>query len=327
MPNPTWLDELTLPPTPSASPPAWARASSRRSRTNSWPRPGPRPARSPTANQRRADTLGRDHRRPAAVAPCRTAQGAPGQDDEALWRLAAPAQCGRREDPRRQPHTGVDAFARGANQRRGRILGRALTRRLTRSRGASARRSALLRKKVGAATASTASTDRCLSPYSRRWSSACRRPRLRQRRRCVAAHAPNSTLRFAATVVASAARRPSFEIGAEPLLLQLWACTVAPGVATATLAPRLRIQGDDGPQDLPDLEADPGVPPPPHLPPPPRVDSEHARAFRAAAQRHLQLANPARCPVLVLSQLLTTQRLTVQAQLDPAHCSFACRPR
>ncbi len=331
MRHPTWLDELNLDPRERVAAGLGTRviqAQQDELVAQAWAQAGE----IATANQRRrqtqlAATIGAQlllrH-----VVPL--AQGAPGQDD-ALWRLAAPAQARLMLKTPDASHTPASMLSLVAQTSAAAASLAAPMRRLTRSRGALARRSALLRKKVGAATASTASTGQMFVAFTQPTLMVFSLPPARGFVSVddvsLRMAAPNSTLRFANmtdAAVASAARRPAFQIGAEPLLLQVvGVATVAPGMATATLAPRLRIQGDDGPQDLPDLEVDPGVPPPPHPPPPPRVDSADARAFRAAAQRHLQLANPAPLPifvrpVLVLSQLLTTQRLAVQAQLDPA---------
>jgi len=130
---------------------------------------------------------------------------------------------------------------------------------------------------------------------------------------------PNADLLFrnmTDDAVAAAPRRPAFAIGAEPLLLHVIS------VPATTLTPRRPPVGD-GPAGPPD-PVDPVDPvdPHPHPPHPPLVDSADAAAFRAAAKRHLHLTNPAPLPIFVgqfvqLSQLLTTQRFNVQAQLDP----------
>lgn len=250
-------------------------------------------------------------------------QGAPGQDD-VLWRLAAPAQA--RLMLTTPNNTQASMLSLVAQTSAAAATLSAPMRRLTRNRGALARRSALLRKKIGAAAVTTPLTGQLFIAFSQPGSMVFTLPPARgfvsiddvSLRMAL----PNADLLFrnmTDNAVVAAPQRPAFAIGAEPLLLHVIGATTT---TATTFAPRLRIPGDGGPLDPPDLPVDPGDPPPPHPPHPPPVDSVDAAAFRAAARRHLQLTNPAPLPIfvgpfVVLSQLLTTQRFNVQAQLDP----------
>jgi hypothetical protein len=247
-------------------------------------------------------------------------QGAPGQDD-ALWRFAAPAQARLMLETPDAPGTSASMLSLVARTSASAATLAAPMRRLTRSRGALARRSALLTRKVGLTTPTTPLTGQLFQAFT---SPSVMMRLVPPARGLVSVDdvsarmaAPDAGLLYAGmtdAAVAVAPRRRAFQIGAEPVLLQFAAA------ATTTSEFRLRRPGDEFPQDPPDPPVDP---PPRPLPRPRPVDSADAAAFRAAAHRHLRLVNPAPKPVifgqvLMLTQLLTTQRMTVQAQLDPA---------
>ncbi len=318
--TPTWLDDLNLDPRERVAAGLGTRviqAQQDELVAQAWAQAGEIAA----ANQRRRQT-----QLAAAVgaqlllrhvAPF--TQGAPGQDD-VLWRLAAPAQA--RLILKRPDGSSSSMLSMVAQTSAAAATLAAPMRRLTRNRGALARRSALLRKKVGAAAVSTPLTGQLFIAFAQPGLMFHTLPPARSFVSVddvsLRMAAPNANLLFANmtdVAVATAPRRPAFTIGAEPLLLHVI------GVPATTLTPRRPPVGD-GPADPPDLPVDPGDPPPPHPPHPPPVDSADAAAFRAAARRHLQLTNPAPLPIfvgpfVVLSQLLTTQRFNVQAQLDP----------
>lgn len=260
-------------------------------------------------------------------------QGTPGQDD-ALWRLAAPAQArlmlAAPPAPNTQP---APAAAASMQSLMARTTASAASlsapmRRLTRSRGAVARRSVLLARKAGLAAATTAPTGRLFTVFTELapmmfWR--VQRPQGYVGVDDVSARAgePNASLLWSGmtdAAVAAAPRRPAFQIGAEPMLFQF---VVATQLLHAAPVPHLapRQPGGGGPLDPPD-PVDPLPPRDPRPPRPPLQDSADAAAFRAAAQRHLKLTNPAPAPsfnlqMLGLAQLLSTQRLSLQAQLDP----------
>jgi hypothetical protein len=137
------------------------------------------------------------------------------------------------------------------------------------------------------------------------------------------------------TTVASMPPRPAFVVSGEPLQTILGSVAAglqASGTFTAmrrekeaSAAPRARPRppGDDGDPfpDIPEPEPDPDEPTRP--PPPPRFDSADAKAFRAAAVRHLGLVNPA-APWFVPRQAelvmlnAAAARPQVRALLDPA---------
>lgn len=319
--TPTWLDDLNLDPRERVAAGLGTRviqAQQDELVAQAWAQAGEIAA----ANQRRRQTqlaaaIG-DKLLQRHVTPL--TQGAPGQDD-ALWRFAAPAQA--RLMLQRPDNSTASMLSLVAQTSASAATLAAPMRRLTRNRGALARRSALLRQKIGAAAVSTPLTGQLFMAFAQPGSMVFTLPPARgfvsiddvSLRMAL----PNANLllrNMTDDAVRAAPRRPAFAIGAEPLLLQVV------GAPATTFAPRLRIPGDEGPQDPPD-PADPVDPPRPPRPPiPPPVDSADAAAFRAAALRHLQLTNPAPLPifvgpVLVLSQLLTTQRLAVRAQLDP----------
>lgn len=327
--TPTWLDDVNLDPRERVAAGLGTRVIQAQQEdlvAQAWAQAGEIAA----ANQRRRQTqmaaaigaqLLQRH-----VAPF--TEGAPGQDD-ALWRFAAPAQARLMLDTPDAPGTSASMLSLVARTSASAAALAAPMRRLTRSRGALARRSALLTRKVGLAAPTTPPTGQLFVAFS----SPSMMLRLVPPARGFVSvddvsarmNPPNATLLYAGmsdAAVAGAPKRPVFQIGAEPVPLQFIAATAA---ARATMAarPRLRIPGDEFPPEPPEPPEPPPDPPPRPPPPPPAVDSPDAAAFRAAAQRHLRLVNPAPAPivfgqVLVLSQLLTTQRMAVQAQLDPA---------
>jgi hypothetical protein len=325
--TPTWLDELNLDPRERVAAGLGTRvvqAQQDELVAQAWAQAGEIAAANQRLRQVQLATAVGAKLLQRHVAPL--TQGAAGQDD-ALWRFASPAQARLMLQTPEAPTTSASMLSLVARTGASAAALSAPMRRLTRNRGALARRSALLKSKVGVATPTTAPTGQLFVAFAD--------PTLMMRiappaRGFVSIDdvstrmaAPNANLLFANmtdAAVAAAPKRPSFQIDAEPPPPPFAAGTVAElGATTATFAPRLRIPGD-GPADPPD----PPLPPRPPRPPiPPRVDSADGAAFRTAARRHLQLTNPAPLPIFVgpvilLSQLLSTQRMTVQAQLDPA---------
>lgn len=318
--TPTWLDDVNLDPRERVAAGLGTRVIQAQQEdlvAQAWAQAGEIAA----ANQRRRQTqlaaaIGA-HLLQRHVAPF--TEGAPGQDD-ALWRFAAPAQARlmlKTPDGSNAPASMLSLVARTSASA---ATLAAPMRRLTRNRGALARRSALLRKKVGAAAATTPLTGQMFVAFAQPMWMVFTLPPARSFVSIddvsLRMAAPNADLLFANmtdVAVSGAPRRPAFQIGAEPLLLQFV------GIGVTAPAARLRRPIDDFPPEPPE----PSEPPPDRPPRPPRpVDSPDAAAFRAAARRHLQIANPAPMPifvgpVLVLSQLLTTQRAVLQAQLDP----------
>ena len=303
--TPTWLDELNLDPRERVAAGLGTRviqAQQDELVAQAWAQAGEIAA----ANQRRRQT-----QLAAAIGTqlllrhvTPLTQGAPGQDD-ALWRLAAPAQARlilKRPDA---PQTSASMLSLVAQTSAAAATLAAPMRRLTRNRGALARRSALLRKKIGAATVTTPLTGQLFMAFAQPTSMVFTLPPARgfvsvddvSLRMAL----PNADLLFrnmTDVAVANAPRRPTFQISAEPAQLQII------GVPATTLTPRRPPVGDGpaDPPDLPDLPIDPVDPPPPHPPHPPHpppVDSVDAAAFRKAAKRHLQLTNPAPMPIFV----------------------------
>jgi hypothetical protein len=128
--------------------------------------------------------------------------------------------------------------------------------------------------------------------------------------------------------------RPGFVISGEPITMTVG--TLATGVTrTATLSTlaltpkgkaKLRPIGDGGPIDPPDPIDPRPLPTDPVLPPP--VDSADAKAFRAAAARHLGLVNPGQpwfFPRPLHMVVLDAQdtRPQVRELLDPAPAMMA----
>lgn len=261
-------------------------------------------------------------------------QGAAGQDDM-LWRLAAPARAQLRLPDPQAPQATTSMRALIARTNASDATLSAPLRRLTRPRGALARRSALVARKLDAAAPPVAVTGRLFQVFMAPSVIFRLEPPARG---CVTiddvsrrAPAPNPSLLYAGmteAAVATAPRRPGFAIGPElsPAIIG------PPGVVTRA-APRaapiigIRPPGVDLPIQPPEPPEPPEPPDPPPEdpppPPPPPVDSADAAVFRAAARRHLALVNPPPAPlpiftVLPLEPLLVAQRPSVQAQLDPA---------
>ncbi|WP_127995698.1 hypothetical protein [Piscinibacter defluvii] len=258
-------------------------------------------------------------------------QGAAGQDDM-LWRLAAPARAQLRLPDPQDPAPGATASMRAliARTNASDATLSAPLRRLTRPRGALARRSARVARKLDVAAPPVVATGRLFQVFFT--ASVIFRP-VPEARGCVTvddvsrrAPAPNPSLLYAGmtdAAVAGAPRRPGFVVAPEPpaLLVATPATVVTRGApAPARLIPI--FPPGEGP---PPIDPDPDPPPPvePPAPPPVPVDSADAARFRAAARRHLALVNPAPAPtpvltLLALEPLLVAQRPSVQAQLDPA---------
>lgn len=287
------------------------------------------------------------------VAPL--SQGAPGQDD-ALWRLAAPAQARlmlRTPDATAAP---MAMSALLAQTRASATVLAAPMRRLTGATGVLSRRSTLLVRKVGGgSTAPRPITGGFVGSFSVGLVATpivaltVTPPKSLVTIDDVSARTggANAGLLFAGmsdAAVAAAPKRPEFTIDAEPPPffdvsgLRPGAGNVAPlaeGLAAAGERPfaaarnmppapppleRARPPGVD-PIEPPE-PPEPPPPRPPRPPIPPRLDTADAAAFRAAAQRHLALVNPAPpppppLPSFELATLLTTQRATLVQQLDP----------
>ena len=126
--------------------------------------------------------------------------------------------------------------------------------------------------------------------------------------------------------LATAARQPAFVVSAEPVVLTggLHGDVMGGVVDTVLVRPSRarRRPGDGEVPDLPDRpeieDPDPRDP----IPRPPRVDSADAKAFRAAAVRHLEIVNPQQPLVFVrpVKGVLNAAgaREQVRALLDPA---------
>lgn len=262
-------------------------------------------------------------------------RGMPGQDD-ALWRFAAPAQARLMlpapTTPSPQP---TPAAAASMQSLMARTTASAATlsapmRRLTRSRGAMSRRSVLLARKAGLSAATTAPMGRLFTAFTNLVPMMSRR--VPQRHGYVAVDdvslplgGPNASLLWSGmtdAAVAAAPRRPTFQIGAEPWIIQFFVTRpLVPNAPAPGAGPSL--PGGGHRLDQPD-PVDPLSPRDRWRPRPPLLlqDSVDASAFRAAAQRHLRLTNPApvrkfNLEVLELTQLLSTQRPALNAQLDP----------
>lgn len=257
-------------------------------------------------------------------------QGQPGQDD-VLWRLAAPAQTRLMlANPQAPAGSTLSMRALIARTSAPAATLSAPMRRLTRPRGALARRAALLAGKLGAASPSTPSTGQLFKVFLAPAVIARFEPPTRGFVTIddVSARlaAPNANLLYAGmtdAAVAGAPKRPAFQVSGEAAL-QIVGPPPVIATRAALRATRLRPPISDLPIRPPEPPEPPEPPPEPAPPPrPPAVDSADALAFRAAAQRHLRLVNPAPAPFrpvqfIVLSQLLGTQRSALQAQLNPA---------
>lgn len=261
--------------------------------------------------------------------------GAAGQDDM-LWRLAAPARALLQLPDPQAPQATASMRALIARTNASDASLSAPLRRLTRPRGALARRAALVSRKLDAAAPPVVATGRLFQVFFAPSVIFRLEPPARG---CVTiddvsrrAPPPNPALLYAGmtdAAVATAPRRPGFVIGAELSL----AVIGPPGGVLTRAAPRaapiigIRPPAVDLPIQPPEPPAPPEPPDPPPAPhpppPPPPVDSADAAVFRAAARRHLALVNPAPAPatglvLLALQPLLVAQRPSVQAQLDPA---------
>lgn len=259
--------------------------------------------------------------------------GAAGQDDM-LWRLAAPARAQLRLPDPQAPQATASMGALIARTNAADATLSAPLRRLTRPRGALARRAALMARKLDVAAPPAVATGRLFQVFFAASVIFRIEPPARG---CVTiddvsrrAPPPNPSLLYAGmtdAAVAAAPRRPGFVIGPEASL----AVVGPPGGVFTRAAPiaAIRLPGDVVPNlpvepPSPPEPPDPPAPPPPAPPPPPPpVDSTDAALFRAAARRHLALVNPAPAPatglvLLALEPLLVAQRPNVQAQLDPA---------
>lgn len=263
-------------------------------------------------------------------------RGQAGQDD-ALWRLAAPARARLLLPDPQAPQASASMRTLIARTNAADATLSAPLRRLTRPRGALARRAALLARKLDTAAPAAAPTGQLFKVFVA--------PQIIFRleppaRGCVTiddasrrAPPPNPSLLYAGmtdAAVAAAPKRPGFVVAAEPAP----AIVAPPGGVLTRAAPRaapitrIRLPGDELPNlpvepPEPPEPPDPPAPPPPRPPPPPPpVDSADAAAFRAAARRHLALVNPAPAPVvglnlLALGTVLAVGRPAVRAQLDP----------
>lgn len=147
-------------------------------------------------------------------------------------------------------------------------------------------------------------------------------------RRLAAQYQSMTFARASDVAVTQTPQRPGFVVTGEPAATTGGAALA--GVAGGSLQnlrrAKLRIidDGGEGPI-LPDPEPDPvdPEPEPDPLPQPPPVDSDDAKAFRAAAARHLALVNPQQPWVVVFNvqQTLldaTAVRPQIRALLNPA---------
>jgi hypothetical protein len=232
-----------------------------------------------------------------------------GGDDNALWRLAAPAQSRLlwRAASANAPAQTLRTFI--ASTATPLALTSAAMRRIARPRGAIGRRAALAIRDAGlaaGAAAPTAAAPHVNAKLALGSTSVLGvfgklpltmifvLPPTRGlvsfdavSRRLPAAQA---TLSYAAAndaAVANAPKRPTFQIVAATAALH--------SHATVRLPP-VHPPGPPGPPP----HAPPPPPHPPHPPPPPLVDSADAAAFRAAATRHLATVNPAKFVVVLL---------------------------
>ena len=215
-----------------------------------------------------------------------------GTDDDALWRLAAPAQARlvwQAATPQ-APALSLRSFI--ASTATPLALTSAPMRRITRPQGAISRRAQLavrdanLTTTLGATIGTATLTTRRLSSVqilTQPITMVLVLPPTRGlvsfdavSRRLPAAQAPMPYANANDLAVSNTPPRPGFHVVAEP----------AP-TGAAMAMPRLPVNPPEPPEP-------PEPPPPkPHPPPPPKpVDSADAQAFRAAAKRHLARVNP-----------------------------------
>lgn len=252
-------------------------------------------------------------------------RGQAGQDD-ALWRLAAPARARLLLQDPAATGTTVPMQALLARTSASDASLSAPLRRLTRPRGALARRSARLARKLDAAAPVVAPTGQLFRVFFVPGIIGRVEPVVRGAVTIDDASAraggADAALLYAGmtdAAVAATPRRPDFTLSGEPLLT----VAVPPGGVLTRAAPRAGSAVPRLPVNPPDPPDPPDPPAPaPHPVPPPPRDSADAAAFRAAARRHLALVNPAPLPTLPvftvqLQSLLVAQRSEVAARLAP----------
>jgi hypothetical protein len=265
-------------------------------------------------------------------------------DDDTLWRFAAPAQS-RLMLPAAPGATARTMRSMLAASSTPQVTMSAAMRRLSRPRGAISRRATTAVRLAGvppAATAVTANVSAMFHLFTAQ-------PQLMifvllptrglvsfdaVTKRLPAQHAGITYARATDLAVSSTPRRPAFAVTGEPtpvigvLTDALHGGTLhargTPGRAAGdTEAPALRAARDrPGADDIevPD-EIEPPVAPP-RPPPPPRVDSADAKAFREAAVRHLAQVNPQQ-PFIIFRPIeravfdASSVRAQVHALLDP----------
>jgi hypothetical protein len=338
--TPTWLDDLNLDPRERVAAALGTRviqAQQDELVAQAWTQAGEIAA----ANQRLRQTqlagaigtrLAQRH-----IAPL--AQGAAGQDD-ALWRLAAPAQSRlmlRTPDAAAAPMAMAALLAQTSASDT--VLAAPL-RRLTSGSGALSRRSTLLVRKIGGgSTAPLPITGGIVGSFPSRVvvgpivapvvsrSTAAPQSLVTIDDVSLRTGGANAGLLYAGmtnVAVDAAPKRAAFTIEAEPppffeFRLPAGSSHVMPPAPEPLLA--RRPPGEPDPPDPP--EPPPPRPPPPRPPPPPPAqDTLDAAAFRIAAKAHLALVNPAPPPPqpgprFDLAVLLTSQRATLVQQLDP----------
>jgi hypothetical protein len=257
-------------------------------------------------------------------------------DDDTLWRFAAPAQA-RLVLPASTPGTApMTMSAMLAASSTPQVTLSAAMRRLSRPGGAISRRATTAMVLAGAQTPGTVSTTNVSAMFTL----FSAQPQIMMftlpptrglvsfdavTRRLAAEFAEMNYARATDLAVVAAPKRPAFVVTGEPIRVtglthELGA--VLPG-RTLRTARRARRPGPDG-GELPDLPEPEEEPERPHPLPPPRVDSADAQAFREAAVRHLARVNPQ--PTFFVPQPLVRRpvleaasaRVQVRELLDPA---------
>lgn len=257
-------------------------------------------------------------------------------DDDTLWRLAAPAQSRllmRAVAPGQAPITMRSMLASSSTPW---VVTSAAMRRLASPRGAISRRATTAVRLAGGPTTATAGP----AAVSAMFNLFRAQPQVMifmlpptrglvsfdaVTRRLPAQHAGMVYARATDAAVASMPPRPAFVVAGEPPpLIGIVHGGIVPGAVLhgetlqATRA-RLRPRPNGGgelPEPEPDREPDP-------RPRPPRVDSADAKTFREAAARHLARVNP-QLPFVIMRPVTrplfeaAAARVQVRALLDPA---------
>jgi len=268
-------------------------------------------------------------------------------DDDALWRLAAPAQARLLLPAAQSGEARVSLRTMLARSSTPAVLTSAPMRRLSRPAGALSRRAALAMRSDGTQSRALASTAGISSMFRLYGAQAVAMtitlPPTRGMisfdavtRRLPAQFASMTYARATDLGVSSAPKRPGFVVSGEPPITGGGATGgVGPGgvigggavlhgsAIGATARPRAgRIDEGGGIPGRPDIDPPVVDPVPPRPDPVPREDSADAKAFREAATRHLARVNPhafifvppRKRPVLDVA----LAREQVRALLDPA---------